>query len=67
MIEKCIACQAVGQGNSPQPMEITPTLDTPWESVAIDFYGPIPQTGEYLLVVVDTYSKFPEVEIVNST
>ena len=67
MIDKCVACQAVGQGNSPQPMEITPTSDAPWESVAIDFYGPIPQTGEYLLVVVDTYSKFPEVEIVNST
>ena len=67
MIDKCVACQAVGPSSAPQPMELTPTSDTPWESVAIDFYGPIPQTGEYLLVVIDTYSKFPEVEIVNST
>ena len=66
MIDKCVACQAVGPSSAPQPMELTPTSDTTWESVAIDFYGPIPQTGEYLLVVIDTYSKFPEVEIVNS-
>ena len=26
-----------------------------------------PRTGQYLLVVIDTYSKFPQVEIVNST
>ena len=32
----------------------------------MDFYGPFP-TGEYLLVVVDAYSRFPEVEIVKST
>ena len=67
MVEKCVACQAVGHGDPPQPIEITPTADTPWTSVAIDFYDPVPQTGEYLLVVTDTFSKFPEVEIVNST
>ena len=67
LIEKCIACQAVGQGNPPEPLKITPTVDTPWTELAIDFLGPIPQTGKYLLVIVDTYTKFPEVEIVNST
>ena len=67
MVDKCIACQSAGNSNSPEPMQITPTKDKPWTSVAIDFYGPIPRTGQYLLVVIDTYSKFPEVEIVNST
>ena len=38
----------------------------PWEVVHTDFYGPLP-TGEYLLVVIDRYSRFPEVEIVRST
>ena len=56
-----------GQKSPPEPMEITPTSDTPWSSLAIDFYGLIPNTGQYLLVVVDTYSKFPETEVVNST
>ena len=67
MIDNCIACQAVGRQNPPEPMEIQPTECTPWETVAIDFYGPIPQVNKYLLVVTDTYSKFPEVEIVSST
>ena len=32
----------------------------------IDFYGPLP-SGEYLLVLIDRYSRFHEVEIVKST
>ena len=67
MIESCAACQAVGPSNSPKPMRITPTATEPWQSLAIDFYGPVPRSGQYLLVVIDTYSKFPEVEIVKST
>lgn len=67
MVENCVACQAVGPNNPPEPMRITPTATEPWQSLAIDFYGPIPQGGQYLLVVTDTYSKFPEVEIVKST
>ena len=47
-------------------MRITPTATEPWQSLAIDFYGPIPR-GQYLLVVIDTYSKFPEVGIVKPT
>ena len=67
MVDKCIACQSVGNSNNREPMEITPTEDKPWTSIAIDFYGPIPKTRQYVLVVIDTYSKFPEVEIGNST
>ena len=39
---------------------------SPWTRVHVDFYGPLP-TSEYLLVIEDRYSKFPEVEIVHST
>ena len=38
----------------------------PWHTVHIDFSGPFP-SGEYLLVVIDAYSCFPEVDIVHST
>ena len=34
--------------------------------VAGDFVGPFPP-GEQLLVVIDEFSRFPEVEIINST
>ena len=32
----------------------------------MDFLGPLP-SGDYLMVVIDEYSRFPEVEIVTST
>ena len=35
-------------------------------AVHVDFCGPFP-TGEYILVVIDAYSRFPEIEIVKST
>ena len=38
----------------------------PWEILNIDFYGPLP-LAKYLLVLVDRYSRFPEVQIVGST
>ena len=48
-------------------MRITPTSTEPWQTLPNDFYGPIPYSEQYLLVVVDTYSKFPEIETVTST
>ena len=38
----------------------------PWQDVAIDVLGPVP-SGERLLVVVDYYSRFFEVVIMQST
>ena len=38
----------------------------PWETVHIDFFGPLP-SGEYPIVATDRYSRYPEVEIVHST
>ena len=36
-----------------------------WHTVHLDFCGPFP-TGEYLLVAIEAYSRFPEVEIIHS-
>ena len=38
----------------------------PWNEIAINFVGSFP-SGETLLVVIDEYSRFPEVEILYST
>ena len=46
----------------PEPLKMTPLPKAPWKQVARDFLGPFP-TGEYLLVVIDEFSRFPEVEI----
>ena len=65
-LESCLACQAVGKPAPPAPLQKIEMPNAPWEQVHVDYCGPVP-TGEYLLVVIDRYSRFPEVAIVNST
>ena len=38
----------------------------PWKEIAVDFAGPFP-SGDYIVVVVDEFSPFPEVELLTST
>ena len=38
----------------------------PWQVLHVDFYGPLP-SGDYPLVAIDRYSRYPEVEIVPPT
>ena len=64
-IAKCIPCQAVGT-NTKEPIGSTEMPERPWDTLHMDFYGPLP-SGEYLLVVIDRYSRFPEVEVLRST
>ena len=45
---------------------MTPLPSGPCKMLAMDFLGPFP-SGDYLLVVIDEYSCFPEVEIIKST
>ena len=65
-IQHCIPCQAATPQNHMEPLKMSEIPKGPWQDVSIDFTGPFP-SGEYLLVVVDEYSRFPEVEIVTST
>ena len=63
-IKKCLACQAVVDlGTSMTPIVMSELPTAPWTEVSIDFYGPIHQSNEYLMVIVDDYSRFPIVEI----
>ena len=39
--------------------------DAPLDKVKIDIYGPLP-SGQYLLVVIDCYFRFPEMEILTA-
>jgi len=65
-VEQCVACQANSSGSRPDPLQMSPLPPEPWHTVHVDFCGPFP-TGEYLFVVIDAYSRFPEVEVVHST
>ena len=65
-VRECIPCQASTRSKSPHaPLKMTPLAEGPWEEVSADFHQ-IFTTGEYLLVVVDDYSRYPEVEIIHS-
>ena len=40
--------------------------DGSWQIIHADFYGPLP-TGQYIIVLIDKYSRYPETEIINNT
>ena len=65
-IKHCHACQSLGHGDSPPPLQQHKLPSKPWDRLHMDFCGPFP-TRETLFVVIDSYSKFPEVEIMKST
>ena len=65
-IDSCLACQAVGKPAPPEPIKQNEMPKGPWETLHIDFCGPLP-SNDYLLVLIDRYSRYPEVEIVRST
>uniref|UniRef100_A0AAG5D2V5 Integrase catalytic domain-containing protein n=1 Tax=Anopheles atroparvus TaxID=41427 RepID=A0AAG5D2V5_ANOAO len=43
-------------------MKRRPLPDKPWVDIAIDFFGPLP-SGDYLLVVIDYFSRYKEIEV----
>jgi len=65
-IQACLPCQSVVNKPVREPLKMTPLPSRPWSEVSVDFYGPLPQ-GQYLLVAIDDYSRFPEVEICSTT
>ena len=65
-IASCIPCQASINTSQREPLKMSPTPNGPWLEASADFCGSFP-TGEIVLVVLDAYSKHPEVEIVSST
>ncbi|GFR90262.1 transposon Ty3-G Gag-Pol polyprotein [Elysia marginata] len=63
----CVPCQSSVTGTAKrEPLKMTPLPEHAWEEISVDFAGPFP-TGEYLLIMIDDYSHFPEVEILYST
>ena len=62
----CHGCQLVARPDPPEPIRSTSLPDGPWQDVAVDLMGPLP-SGHSLLVIVDYYSRFYEVEVMQST
>ena len=66
-VKNHLSCQAASTKSPPlEPLRMTPLPSAPWKDVAVDFAGPFP-SGDYIMVVTDEFSRFPEVEILTST
>lgn len=51
---------------SQEPIQSTELPNGPWESLEVDYYGPLP-SGDYVLVVIDEYSRFPAIDFTTLT
>ncbi|XP_055590225.1 uncharacterized protein K02A2.6-like [Uranotaenia lowii] len=59
-VKACRGCALVSAPNPPEPMIRKKFPTGPWEHIAIDFLGPLPE-GESLLVCIDYYSRYLEI------
>jgi hypothetical protein len=64
-ILRCLPCQACTASQKKEPVAMSPMPSGPWVNLSMDFYSL--STGEEVFVVIDDYSRFPEVHHVNST
>ena len=58
IIEKCKGC-ALAAKAPPTTFKLWPKTEQPWSRIHVDFVGPLEDF--YYLIVVDSYSKWPEV------
>ena len=66
LTDSCLSCQATNNATHPEPLIMSELPPEPWHTLHIDFCGPFPGSY-YLLVVVDAFTRFLEVEIITST
>ena len=64
--KSCHGCQITSRPNAPEPIRSTSLPSEPWEDIAMDFLGPLPN-GESVLVIIDYYSRYYEFEIMKTT
>ena len=60
--KSCYGCQLVNKTKQILPLKPNMMPQRPWEGLAMDLLGPMP-SGEYLLVLVDYFSRWIEVDI----
>ena len=65
LISSCISCLSNSKDNNLEPLHTT-VMWNPCKNFHIDLYGPLP-TGECILVIIDSSSKWSEIRIIRST
>ena len=64
LVKSCIPCQSAVQHHPREPLQMSKLSHAPWQEVSVDFCE---VGGSYLLVVIDNYSRYPEVQLLHST
>lgn len=64
-IKNCYGCTLVMALPAPEPMKRKELPSEPWQHLAIDYLGPLP-SGHHLLVIVDYYSRYVEIEVMGT-
>ncbi|XP_055522646.1 uncharacterized protein K02A2.6-like [Wyeomyia smithii] len=64
-VRNCTPCCTAGKAPVKTTLESWPIPDKPWSRIHVDYAGPV--DGIYFLVVVDPYTKWPEVYANKST
>ena len=65
-VESCRGCLAAISHTPPVPLQPNLLPEKPWQMLHADFKGPI-GAKYYLHIIIDQYSKFPEVDVITST
>ncbi|XP_052682769.1 uncharacterized protein K02A2.6-like [Crassostrea angulata] len=61
-VKSCHGCQITSAYPKPEPISPTSLPTGPWQELANDLLGPL-TSGQYVLVVVDYFSRYYEIEI----
>ena len=64
IVKCCVACQVATPKASLEPLQMTLLPNGPKEQVSTDFCEVV---RHYVLVLIDDYSRFPQIEAVHST
>jgi hypothetical protein len=62
---QCSDCQQLSRSPAPYPLQPWAWPDRPWSRIHADFAGPV--DGRMLLVLIDAYSKWMDVYVMNNT
>ena len=66
LVAQCLPCQASTPQQKSKPLKMSPLPSEPWNEISVDFAGPYP-SGDYIMVILDKYSRFPVAEVIRST
>ena len=67
LIESCHTCQMTSSLPHAPPVTMSKLPNGPWKKVGLDLSGPYGSINEYVLAIIDYYSRFPIAEIIQST